>query len=190
MCASEIQQQLKRIRSSSKALEFGFTIGISTGQPLTEHEGFFTKAIQMSHRLCLVGEDGEIVTSQYFKECYQIKENLYKRMRILKPTEQIFLNRFLDLTEAHLADQAFGVNFVSRELGISQPQLYRKIHSITSRSPVNFIRDIRLNKALSLIKENQFNISEIALEVGYNSPSYFSKCFQEKFGVKASQISI
>jgi AraC-like DNA-binding protein len=62
--------------------------------------------------------------------------------------------------------------------------------AITGRSPVSFIRDIRLNKALSLIRENKYNLSEIALEVGYNSPSYFSKCFQEKYGIQPSKITL
>ncbi|WP_410267563.1 helix-turn-helix domain-containing protein [Cyclobacterium sp.] len=75
-------------------------------------------------------------------------------------------------------------------MGISKPQLYRKISALTGRSPVSFICDIRLQKALSLLKENKYNISEIALEVGYNNPSYFSKCFNEKYGVNPSQIAI
>jgi AraC-like DNA-binding protein len=47
-----------------------------------------------------------------------------------------------------------------------------------------------MNMALSLIKENRYNLSEIALEIGYNSPSYFSKCFHEKYGIRASKIAV
>ncbi len=111
-------------------------------------------------------------------------------MRTLNPFEQDFLDQLVDLIENGISNHSFGVDFLSRQIGVSQPQLYRKVTALTGRSPVAFIRDIRLNKALSLLKENKYNISQIALEVGYNSPSYFSKCFQEKFGVKASGITV
>jgi AraC-like DNA-binding protein len=108
----------------------------------------------------------------------------------VKPSEQTFLDSLLDITESRFSDYTFGVDGLSREIGISRPQLYRKVFAITGRSPVSFIRDIRLQKALSLLKENKYNISEIAMEVGYNNPSYFSKCFQEKYGVNPSRIAV
>jgi len=101
-----------------------------------------------------------------------------------------FLDSLLDIAENRLSNYEFGVEDLSREIGVSRPQLYRKVTSITGRSPVNFIRDIRLNKALSLIREKKYNISEIALEIGYNSPAYFSKCFHEKFGINPSKIAV
>ena len=100
------------------------------------------------------------------------------------------MDNLLDITESRLVDFEFGVDCLSKEIGFSKPQLYRRVTAITGRSPVNFIRDLLMNKALSLIKENKYNISQIALEVGYNNPSYFSKCFQEKFGINPSKIAI
>jgi AraC-like DNA-binding protein len=82
------------------------------------------------------------------------------------------------------------VEKLCRDIGFSRSQLYRKVKAVTGRSPVEFIRDLRLTKALSLIKENRYNLSEVALEIGFNSPSYFSKCFREKFGVKASNVAV
>jgi AraC-like DNA-binding protein len=111
-------------------------------------------------------------------------------LRTVKPSEQSFMDNLLDITEDRFSDFTFGVNFLSQEIGVSKPQLYRKITAITGRSPVSFIRDIRLQKALSLLKENKYNISEIALEVGYHNPSYFTKCFQEKYGIKPSKITV
>jgi AraC-like DNA-binding protein len=110
----------------------------------------------------------------------------HKHLRILKPAEQKFLENFLDIVENHYSEHEFGVDFLSHNMAVSQPQLCRKVTAITGRSPVSFIRDLRLKKALSMIKENK----EIAMEVGYNNPSCFSRCFQQKFGIKPSSIVI
>jgi AraC-like DNA-binding protein len=193
-CAHEIQKEFLQLQKNTDQLldDILFNMGISVGQPVTENEGFFEKAIQMSQRLCFIAGDNEIIISKLFEELCDANEIIRKhiKLHIVNPAEQEFLDNLLDITENKYSEYEFGVDCLSRDMGVSQPQLYRKVTAITGRSPVSFIRDIRLNKALSLIKENKYNLSEIALEVGYNSPSYFSKCFQEKFGIKPSKIAV
>lgn len=193
-CAHEIQKDFLKDRGNSdtETVDVVFNMGISVGQPLTEKEGFFVEAIRMSRRLCLIAGENEIITSTLFEKLCDVNETIktHIRFRTIKPAEQQFLDTLLDVVENCISDHDFGVDYLSRDMGISRPQLYRKITTMTGRSPVTFIRDIRLNKALSLIKENKYNLSEIALEIGYNSPSYFSKCFRDKYGVKASTIAI
>jgi AraC-like DNA-binding protein len=60
--------------------------------------------------------------------------------------------------------------------------------SLTGRTPIDFISALRMSKALSLMKNNFGNVSEVALEVGYNNPSYFSKCFQKNYGCTPSEF--
>ena len=193
-CAHEIKKEFLKIKNDTgeEKDDITFNMGISVGQPLTENEGFFEKAIQASRRLCMIASDKEIITSRLFEEICDANEVMKKHIsfRTVNSSEQEFLDNLLDITDNRLVDFEFGVDCLSKEIGFSKPQLYRRVTAITGRSPVNFIRDLRMNKALSLIKENKFNISQIALEVGYNNPSYFSKCFQEKFGIKPSKIAI
>lgn len=193
-CAHLIQKDFIKNYNApgSKNGTITFNMGISAGQPVTESEGFFEKAIQLSNRLCLIAGDKEITTSRLFEDQCITNEIVWQhiQVRIVSPAEQMFLDKFLDIAENHYSEHEFGVEWISRDMAVSQPQLYRKVTAITGRSPVNFIRDIRLNKALSMIKENKYNLSEIALEVGYNSPSYFSRCFQQKFGIQPSRITI
>ena len=193
-CAHEIQKELLKGNGNSnpETGEVKFNMGISVGQPLTENEGFFVEAIRMSRRLCLIAGENEIITSKLFEELCDVNDTMKTHIcfRTIKAAEQQFLDNLLDVVEESISDHEFGVDYLSHDMGISRPQLYRKVVAVTGRSPVSFIRDIRLNKALSLIKENKYNLSEIALEIGYNSPSYFSKCFQDKFGVKASSIAV
>jgi AraC-like DNA-binding protein len=73
-------------------------------------------------------------------------------------------------------------------MGMSRPQLYRKTTSLTGKSPNDFIKEIRMRKAWHLLKLKKGNISEVALEVGYSNPSYFSKIFHESFGCTPSEL--
>ena len=192
-CAHSIKKEFLKNHSAhdSEHGNISFNMGISAGQPLTGSEGFFERAIQLSKRLCLIAGDTEIFTTRLFEELCMTNEIIRNHisLRIIKPAEQDFMDNFLDIAETHFSEHEFGVEFLSQDMAVSQPQLYRKVSAITGRSPVTFIRDIRLNKALSLIKENRYNLSEIALEGGYNSPSYFSRCFHQKFGIQPSKIT-
>jgi len=167
-------------------------MGVGGGQPVTMSDQFFEKTIQLARRLSLIANDEEIVASNMVRRLSAIEEKpkSSSALKAIHSAEEEFLEQLFDITEENLSDHAFNVEKLCRDMGISRTQLYRKVTAITGRSPVTFIRDIRLSKALSLIKENKYNLSEIALEIGYNSPSYFSKCFRDKYGVNASQVVV
>lgn len=78
------------------------------------------------------------------------------------------------------------VEELSRYLGMSRVHLYKKLLSITGKTPIEFIRTIRLKRAAQLLRESQLNISEVAYQVGFNNPKYFSKYFKEEFGMLPS----
>ncbi len=101
--------------------------------------------------------------------------------------EDTFLLKIKQITETHLSDSAFGVEQFSREIGMSQSQLLRKMKAISNKTIVEFLKDYRLERAAQLIQQNAGTIAEIAFEVGYENPSYFTKSFQDKFGVLPSE---
>jgi AraC-like DNA-binding protein len=84
-------------------------------------------------------------------------------------------------------DNNFNVNDFSKNLGLSQVQVYRKLKMLTGKSPSRFLREFRLNKALIMLHEKQANITEIAQKSGFNSLTYFTKCFKAKFGILPSK---
>ena len=98
-----------------------------------------------------------------------------------------FLQKCLDVINKHLSDSSFSVEMLAEELAISRSVLQRKIQSLTGETPGELIRRIRLNKAAELIKHRFGNLSEIALEVGYNNPAHFSEAFKKQFGITPSQ---
>ncbi len=89
--------------------------------------------------------------------------------------------------EDNIGRSELSVEEMSRELGMSRVHLYKKLLTITGKSPIEFIRVIRLKRAAQLLRESQMNVSEIAYEVGFNNPKYFSKYFKEEFGKLPSE---
>lgn len=96
------------------------------------------------------------------------------------PSEnQLFLQRIMKVIEDKMSDPLFGSEAFAREMGLSQTRLYRKLISVTGFSSNDFIRRMRLQRAAELLEKKVGNVSEVAYQVGFNSLSYFAKCFKE-----------
>lgn len=185
-CALEIQ---KGFRAESKIVA---AIGLSTGDPVTSRNDFFGDSILLAKRLCEIANEGQIVVTSTVRNLYKDKKiNLANNesIKILSPMEEKFLNQLMEITEQVWNDSGINVTNFSKQIGLSKAQLYRKTTSLTGTSPNEFIREYRLNQALKLIEKKNGNITEIAFESGFSSPSYFSKCFQKRFGILPSDYA-
>ncbi len=187
LCALEIQEILNI--NNTYGSDIKIKIGLSAGVPVTEKEGIFEDTIKMAECLCDVVK-GQIVMSSEVKDLYE-SENLNisineKFVHALNPTDEKFINILMDYTEREWCNTTLNADDFSKCLGYSKSQLYRKMIAITGMSPNSFIKEYRLNKALKLLNKRIENISEIAFETGFNSPAYFSKCFQDTFGILPS----
>ena len=111
------------------------------------------------------------------------KKNLTfgEKKESLTEIDKTLISKFRTTVEENLSDSELSVDVIGQELGMSRVQLYRKIKSLTNFAPNELVRNIRLKKAEHLIISSNKNISEIAYETGFSSPSYFSKCFKEYF---------
>ena len=89
----------------------------------------------------------------------------------------------MECVERHLDDTDYSVERLSADVGMSRMNLYRKLQSLTGQSPSGFVRTIRLKKAAALLAGHGLTVAEVADRVGFSTPSYFSKCFKEMFGV-------
>ncbi|MFD2033868.1 two-component regulator propeller domain-containing protein [Belliella marina] len=98
-----------------------------------------------------------------------------------KPDEK-FLEQVNELISQSISNELFGVNELAENLNMSQSSLLRKIKGISKLTPIEYIRLVRLKKAAEILNEGKHSISEVCDMVGFNSPSYFSKCFQKQFG--------
>ena len=93
-----------------------------------------------------------------------------------------FVEKFKSLLDAKLGDSNLNVEDLGKDMGLSRVQLYRKIKSLTNYSPNELLRIARLKKAASLLASSDMTVAEIGYEVGFSSPSYYTKCYKEQFG--------
>jgi DNA-binding response OmpR family regulator len=104
-------------------------------------------------------------------------------------TDQQFLQRALDILEIHRSDTDFNSDAFSLEIGMSRSQLHRKLKALADQSTGDFIRTYRLKYARQLIKKDFGNITQVAYECGYVSPSHFAENFKKQFGVSPSEYA-
>ena len=89
--------------------------------------------------------------------------------------------------EKNMIDSDFNVTKLQEVVGIGGKQLYRKIKALTGRTPVEYIREMRLRKAAKLLSAGKFSVSEVMYTVGFSNSSYFSKCFSKAFGMTPTE---
>jgi AraC-like DNA-binding protein len=101
--------------------------------------------------------------------------------------DQKFLATFSAIVEANLERADLSVEDVARSLGISRVQLYRKVKAVLGTSPTDFIQSVRLTKARQLLLDESLTIAEVAYQLGFNSPSYFSTSFKGRYQISPSE---
>lgn len=99
-----------------------------------------------------------------------------------RPIENAFISQFKSIVEKRLVDSNLSVEDLAAAMGLSRVQLYRKVKALTGSSPVDLLRKARLAQAQKLLQESALSVSEIAYQVGFASPSYFTKCYKDEFG--------
>lgn len=100
----------------------------------------------------------------------------------------LFFTRFKEVVETRLADSDVSVEDLAADMNLSRVQLYRKVKSIADSSPVEILRTARLNRAYHLLLTTDKSVSEVAYEVGFTAPSYFTKCFKDEYGKVPGEV--
>ena len=107
-----------------------------------------------------------------------------------KNRDELLLDRLRQIVLENLQNEQFGVEDLSREIGMSRSQLHRKLKKTAKKSISQFIREIRLEKAHELLKGNVGTVSEVSYRVGFSSPAYFSTSFKNYFGFPPGEAQI
>ncbi len=102
--------------------------------------------------------------------------------------DDLFLQKALGIVEAKMADEDFGMPQLCKALNMSRTNLFRKLKALTGKSATDFIRSLRLEKAKELLETTDMNVTEVSYAVGFGGPNYFSRVFQEAFGVAPSEV--
>ncbi|MDE6866621.1 MAG: helix-turn-helix transcriptional regulator, partial [Muribaculaceae bacterium] len=104
------------------------------------------------------------------------------------PVDNEFYNRFLEKVKAEMGNPDLNVDGLASEMGLGRSQFYRKIKALTNYSPVELLRRLRLQRARDLVTTSEKSISEIAYEVGFSTPAYFTKCFRDAYGETPTEL--
>jgi len=104
------------------------------------------------------------------------------------PADHTFYKDFLRVIEDNLSEPSLSVEDFTSRLGTSRTQLHRKLKAITGLSVNHIVRNVRLQKSLSLLREGNKTIAEVAYEVGFSNPSYFTERFREYYGYPPSEV--
>lgn len=186
LCAMNIQTMLNMTVDNTFSSDVNVNMGLSAGVPVTEKDNIFEDTIKTAERLCNIVK-GQIVISSEVKDLYE-SENLNisidkKIVHALSLTDERFLTVLMDYVDREWRNTTLNIDRFIKDLGYSKSKLYRSMIPITGKSPNTFIKEYRLNKSLQLLNNQVLNISEIAYETGFNSPTYFTRAFKKQFGL-------
>lgn len=168
---SHIPLILLTARSADEDKIRGFEIGA---------DDYITKPFNMDLLLLRIQNqvDKRLAAQKNFRQNMAINPSEVE----ISSLEEKLIKKAITLVEENISDAKFSVEDLSRELGMSRVYLYKKMLAITGKPPIEFIRIIRLKRAAQLLGTSQLTVAEIAYQVGFNSPRYFSKYFKEEFG--------
>lgn len=127
---------------------------------------------------------------QLLKNLYQGTKEAEKEISEahLENRDKQFLKQLQAIIQENLSNSEFGVEDMGQQIGLSRVQLYRKVKAMTGSSVVDLLRKARLAKARRLLETRSMSVSEVAYEVGFSAPSYFTKCFKEEYGMLPGDV--
>ncbi len=180
-CALEIR---KNLPEEVRALA-GCTIGLHAGDPVAESDKLFGDTIRLARYLCTLTSNNGIVVSSGVKEMLgrDAMPPDQKNYLSLSPQDENMINALFKVLEARWQDADFDVPEFCRALAMSKSGLYRKTMAFWNLPPNLLLKDFRLDKARELLKKQSGNIAQTTFDSGFTSPSYFTKCFKQRFGL-------
>lgn len=110
--------------------------------------------------------------------------------KVVSDIDNEFYTRFISVAEEQISNSEVGVDELAAMMGLGRSQFYRKIKALTNFSPVELLRQMRLERARTLLTTTEKNISEIAYETGFSTPAYFTKCFRDAYSETPSELRI
>ncbi len=182
-CCLAVCRLLKNIQTS-----VDYTMALVTGKPVDETgSDFFGEAQGRLQMLCSIGGNQTVHVDMDTEALLQKNFNKSDKARgIVKLVSNGDFNMFEILWKAlefQISNADFKSEDLNKTIGLSKAQAYRKIKALTGMSPNELIREIRLRKSLEALKENDKTVAEIAYNLGFNSPTYFTRVFRNRYKV-------
>jgi AraC-like DNA-binding protein len=178
-CALAIQQEIPVADTT------GFRIGINAGEPVAKSDKLFGDIIQLADQMCTVAQDAQIAVTCAVKEL--VSKDYFQapgtHFLTLSIQDELLLELLFCKLEENFQNPEFDVTDYCQATAMSKSQLYRKTIDLTGLSPNILLKEFRLEKAKELLRRKRYSISQITFDTGFTSPSYFTKCFKNKYGL-------
>lgn len=190
-CASKIHENYLNFKVTSQINFPALSIGLHAGNPVTNKKSMFEDTIELAQHMCFIS-CAEVVISTEVRHLFE-NENLGElinrpEIHTLTPVEEKFLISLMEFTEKEWQNTELKVEDFEKYIGFSKSKLYREMVRLTGKSPNIFLLYFRLRKSLQMLQKQRGNISEVAFSSGFNSPSYYAKCFRKKYGIMPSDL--
>lgn len=132
--------------------------------------------------------ENTIKRQELLRKRFNLEVNLQTGdFKIIPASDELFLNQAIEIIEKNITNTNFTVKMFVKEMGYSRSNLYLKLKKTTGMSSSEFIRDIRLKRAMRLFEQSDLPVKEIMYMTGFNTTSYFAKCFKKQFGIVPSK---
>lgn len=189
----EFTEQLKTNTATSH-----IPVIMLTAKNLEEHraegyahgaDSYITKPFHS--KVLLARIDNLLKQRNLLKNVYQGSKEAEQEVEASKldDRDKQFVKQLNTIIQQNLSNSEFGVEDIGKEIGLSRVQLYRKVKAMTGSSVVDLLRKARLAKAKRLLESRSMSISEVAYEVGFSAPSYFTKCFKDEYNMLPGDVA-
>lgn len=192
-CAIRIRKEYMTFRTQHQV---GFTelcIGVHAGVPVTDKKSLFEDTLNLAQRMCFISR-AEIVISREVQQLYESENNgeapSGAQIHVLTRADEKFISKLMKFTEKEWQNPELKVDDFGKNTWISKSKLYREMIRLTGKSPIVFLLHYRLRLALQMLQTQEGNISEVAFDSGFSSPSYFTKCFRKRYGIMPSELAL
>lgn len=179
-----------RIRSEMRdnSIPIELRMGVNIGPPLKEKGVFFEDVKRSAEHFSFIAMKGQIILSSKALQLYNgNSKGITDALKVITLADEKFLNQVMNCTEKMWNKSDMTMEDFARELGTSKSQLTRKLKALSNLSPNDFFKEYRLRKSISLIEDQHMNVAEITMAIGFTNPSYFAKCFRNRFGKSPSE---
>lgn len=183
----------KRLRQEVATSHIPFILLTAKADESSQIEGFNTGADAyitkpFSAEVLKVRVKNLIENRQKLREHFSRNINLEPSSVNISSIDEKFLRKVKQVIEDHMDDLTFGVDQFSEEMNMSRSQFHRKLKALINHTPAEFIRTTRIKRAAELLEKGAGTVGEVALMVGFNYSSYFTKCFQKEYGKTPSEF--
>lgn len=131
-----------------------------------------------------------LTLNQYLKDIYSKKISVVSEPIEIKSTDERLISNIVKYIEDNIDDSDLSIEHLSRHIGMCRGSLYRKIVFLTGLTPIEYLRSIKLDKAVILLEKSNYNVNQIASMIGFGTPNYFAKVFRDRYHMTPTQFIV